>query len=141
LTLNSADPTEQPHLNYRYLEDSWDRERLREAVRLCVELVQHPMYKDILDQRLQPSDSELESDDFLDEWMLRTTVNTTYISGTCKMGPASDANAVVDQNCRVHGLENIRVADASIMPNVVRANTNSTTIMIGERVAEWINQA
>ena len=65
-------------------------------------------------------------------------MNTTHISGTCKMGPASDGSAVVDQYCRVHGLENLRVADASVMPNVVRANTNSTTIMIGERVADWI---
>jgi choline dehydrogenase-like flavoprotein len=73
--------------------------------------------------------------------MLRTTVNTTHSSGTCKLGPASDKSAVVDQYCRVHGLENIRVADASVMPNVVRANTNSTTIMIGERVADWIKEA
>jgi len=140
LTLTSNDPEVQPHLNYRYLEDAWDRERLREAVRLCVDLVEHPMYQDIMAERLQPKDSELESDDALDAWMLRVTVNTTHISGTCKMGPASDDKAVVDQYCRVHGLENIRVADASVMPNVVRANTNSTTIMIGERVADWIKE-
>ena len=140
LTLTSNDPEVQPHLNYRYLEDAWDRERLREAVRLCVDLVEHPMYQDIMAERLQPKDSELESDDALDAWMLRVTVNTTHISGTCKMGSASDDKAVVDQYSRVHGLENIRVADASVMPNVVRANTNSTTIMIGERVADWIKE-
>ena len=110
------------------------------AVRLCVELVEHPMYKDIIDQRLEPKEPGLESDDALGSWMLRTTVNTTHISGTCKMGPASDGSAVVDQYCRVHGLENTRVANASVMPNVVRANTNSTTIMIGERVADWMKE-
>ncbi|MDA1128611.1 MAG: mycofactocin system GMC family oxidoreductase MftG [Chloroflexi bacterium] len=140
LTLTSSDPTVQPHLDFRYFEDAWDRERMREAVRLCLDLAKHPMYEPILDDRLQPKEEDLVSDDALDEWMLRTTVNTTHISGTCKMGPASDKSAVVDQYCRVHGLENIRVADASVMPNVVRANTNSTTIMIGERVADWIKE-
>ena len=53
------------------------------------------------------------------------------------MGPASDPLAVVDQHGRVHGLENLRIADASIMPDCIRANTNATTIMIGERVADF----
>ncbi|MEE3167614.1 MAG: GMC oxidoreductase, partial [Chloroflexota bacterium] len=140
LTLASGDPTVQPHLNYRYLEDAWDRERLREAVRLAMDLVEHPMYKDIIDQRLEPKEVDIKSDDTLDDWMLQTTVNTTHISGTCKLGPASDKGAVVDQYCKVHGMENIRVADASVMPNVVRANTNSTSIMIGERVADWMKE-
>jgi choline dehydrogenase len=54
------------------------------------------------------------------------------------MGPASDRMAVVDQYGRVHGVENLRVADASIMPDVIRANTNLTTIMIGEHIADFI---
>ena len=54
------------------------------------------------------------------------------------MGPSSDPMAVVDQRCRVHGLEGLRVVDASVMPDVIRANTNATTIMIGERVADWM---
>jgi choline dehydrogenase len=70
--------------------------------------------------------------------MRKTVFNTTHASGTCKMGPASDPMAVVDQHLNIHGLENIKVADASVMPNVIRANTNCTTIMIGERCAEWI---
>ena len=140
LTLASNDPTVQPHLNYNYLKDPWDRERLRECVRLAMDLVEHPLYKDIIDERLQPKEADVESDDTLDAWMLRTTVNTTHISGTCKLGPTTDEGAVVDQYCQVYGLENIRVADASVMPNVVRANTNSTTIMIGERVADWIKE-
>ncbi|MCH8987768.1 MAG: hypothetical protein IIA92_03075 [Chloroflexi bacterium] len=61
-------------------------------------------------------------------------------AGTCKLGPASDESAVVDQYCRVHGLENIGRADASVMPNVVRANANFATIMIGERVADWMKE-
>ncbi len=61
-------------------------------------------------------------------------------SGTCKMGPDTDSMAVVDQFSRVRGLGGLRVADASIMPDVIRANTNATSIMIGERVAEWMVQ-
>ena len=58
--------------------------------------------------------------------------------GTAKMGPDNDPTAVVDQYCRVRGVEGLRVVDASIMPNIVRANTNLTCIMIGERVADWM---
>ena len=58
-----------------------------------------------------------------------------HISGTCKMGPASDPMAVVDQHGHVHGLQSLRVVDASIMPDCIRANTNVTT-MIGERIAK-----
>jgi choline dehydrogenase len=54
------------------------------------------------------------------------------------MGPASDSMAVVDQFCHVRGVEGLQVVDASVMPNIVRANTNLTCIMIGERVAEWM---
>jgi choline dehydrogenase len=71
---------------------------------------------------------------------MREVSTTNHPSGICKMGPASDPAAVVDQYGRVHGLEGIRVADASIMPDCVRANTNATTMMIGERMADLILQ-
>ena len=58
--------------------------------------------------------------------------------GTAKMGPENDPMVVVDQYCRVRGVQGLRVVDASIMPNIVRANTNLTCIMIGERVADWM---
>ncbi|HEV7989907.1 MAG TPA: GMC oxidoreductase, partial [Candidatus Binataceae bacterium] len=60
---------------------------------------------------------------------------------TAKMGPDSDKEAVVDQYCRVRGVDGLRVVDASVMPNIVRANTNLTCIMIGERVADWMRAA
>jgi choline dehydrogenase len=140
LKLTSTDPTVQPHLNYRYLEDPWDRQRLREAVRLCARLLDHEAYQDIVERRLEPSDQALASDAALDDWLLHRVTTTQHISGTCKMGPASDPLAVVDQHCRVHGLTGLRVADASVMPDVIRANTNATTIMIAERVADFVRQ-
>ena len=97
-------------------------------------------FSNIIQERIEPLDSDLESDDTLDHW-LRSNVSTAqHISCTCKMGPASDPMAVVDQYGKVHGLENIRVVDASIMPDCIRANTNVTTMMIGERVSELILQ-
>ncbi len=138
LRLSSADPADQPILNYDYLSNPWDRQRMRGAIRLCVEISQRPEYQDILIQRLTPSDAELQDDDLLDQWLLANVGTQHHSSGTCKMGDASDPMAVVDQYCRVHGIDNLRVIDASIMPDVVRANTNATTIMIAERAAAWL---
>ena len=70
---------------------------------------------------------------------MRRTVSTSYhISGTCKMGTDDDPMAVVDQHLKVRGVEGLRVVDASVMPDVVRANTNVTTMMIAERAADFI---
>ena len=136
--LSDNDPHVQPSLNYHYLEEERDVERLREAVRISMTLLESSAFASIVDKVVQPSEEDLASDEALDAWMRRTVFNTTHASGTCKMGPASDPMAVVDQHLNIHGLEGIKVADASIMPNVIRANTNCTTIMIGERCAEWI---
>ncbi len=138
LRLNSTDPHEQPYLNYNYLQEEFDRQRLRDGVRIAVQLGEHGDFQNIIQERIEPSDSDLESDEALDHW-LRSNVSTAqHISCTCKMGPSSDPMAVVDQYGKVHGLENIRVVDASIMPDCIRANTNVTTMMIGERVSEFI---
>ena len=140
LKLNSTDPHEQPYLDYNYLQEEFDRKRLRDGVRIAAQLGAHDDFKDIIQERTEPLDSDLESDEALDHW-LRSNVSTAqHISCTCKMGPASDPMAVVDQYGKVHGLENIRVVDASIMPDCIRANTNVTTMMIGERVSEFILQ-
>jgi choline dehydrogenase len=138
LKLVSADPKVQPHFNYHYLEDPRDRARLRETVRLCLRLLNQDAYKDIVAERVTPTDDDLASDDALDSWLMRTVGTSRHISGTCKMGPVSDSMTVVDQYCRVHGVKGLRVADASIIPYVTRANTNATAIMIGERLADWI---
>ncbi len=138
VTLTSTDPRVQPHLDYRYLTDPWDRERMRGAVRACVEITETPPLSESLSERVSPSDEDLASDDSLDAWLLANVGTQHHSSGTCKMGPASDSMAVVDQYLRVHGIEGLRVVDASIMPDVVRANTNATTIMIAERAADWI---
>ncbi|MFQ6030955.1 MAG: mycofactocin system GMC family oxidoreductase MftG, partial [Dehalococcoidia bacterium] len=139
LKLASTDPHVQPDLDYRYLEDPWDRERLREGVRLCLQLMENDSYQDIVEECISPLPEDLMSDEALDRWLLQNVTTTQHISGTCKMGPDSDPMAVVDQYCRVRGLEGLRVVDVSVLPDCIRANTNATTIMIAERVADWMN--
>ncbi len=138
LRLTSGNIHVQPELNYRYLSDPWDRERMRMAIHRMVQLSLQPSMQELIIERIVPTDQGLASDDALDAWILANARTQHHSSGTCKMGPASDPMAVVDQYCRVHGVESLRVVDASVMPDVVRANTNATTIMIAERVADWI---
>ena len=140
LRLTSTDPNIQPYLDYNYFTEPLDLERMRNAIRLCVRLAEHEAFKDIVIERVTPTDADLASDDALDAWLMRNVGTSHHISGTCKMGPDTDPMAVLDQFGRVRGLQGLRVADASIMPDVIRANTNATSIMIGERVADWITQ-
>ena len=138
LRLASTDPQCQPILNYNYLAEPFDRERLREGVHHLIALLQHEAFQAIVAERLSPTDEDLTSATALDRWMLRTATTGHHISSTCKMGPSHDTMAVVDQFGKVHGLRGLRVADASIMPDNIRANTNVTTMVIGERIAELI---
>ena len=111
---------------------------MRESVRLCLDLVKSSSYSDIVENVFNPTEEDLSSNYSLDQWLKRTCGTARHVSGTCKMGPQTDTNAVVDQYCRVWGVEGLRVADPSILPNVTRANTNATAIMIAERVADWL---
>jgi len=138
LTLQSIDPSVQPLLNYNYLDTSFDRSRMREGVYKCLELLKEDAFIEIVDEVLEPLTENIETDKALDTWMLENATTAHHISGTCKMGPLTDELAVVNQNCQVHGLDNIRVIDASIMPDCIRANTNVTTMMIAERMTDLI---
>ena len=82
--------------------------------------------------------ADLASNDVLDQWLLRNVSTMHHICSTCKMGPESDALAVVDQYGRVHGLAGLLVVDASILPDCPRANTNVVTMMLGEHIADGI---
>lgn len=139
LTLTSADPREPPHLEFRYFETEWDRQRMREAVHMSLKFLEHPAFGPLIERRISPTDDDVASNDTLDAWLRQNVSTTQHTSGTCKMGPESDPMAVVDQYCRVRGLRNLRVVDLSICPNVVRANTNATAIVIAERAAGWIS--
>jgi choline dehydrogenase len=138
ITLASNDPRVQPFLNYNYFQDPFDLRRVRDGLRLCAKIGEQSEFSEIVDRRINPSNDVLYSDDALDDWILTNISTCHHISGTCKMGPSSDPMAVVDQHGKVHGLEGLRVVDASVMPDCIRANTNLTTMMIGERIADFI---
>ena len=140
LTLTSADASDPPHLEYRYFETEWDRKRMREAIHLSIKLLEHPSFRPLVERRISPTEDDMATDDALDAWLRQNVATTQHTSGTLKMGPTSDHMAVVDQYCRVRGLQNLRVVDLSICPNVVRSNTNATAIVIAERAADWFNQ-
>jgi choline dehydrogenase len=137
--LASADPGVQPTFNYCYLQHRNDIRRVREGLRLAARLLDSDAYKDVADHRIHPADDILASDDALDLWIRQTVGTARHVSGTCKMGPDGDPMAVVDQYCRVKGIQNLWVADASVMPRIPRSGgAHATVIMIGERVADWI---
>jgi choline dehydrogenase len=137
--LASADPGAQPSFNYCYLQHPNDIRRVREGVRMAVRLLESDAYKDVVDYRIQPTNDILANDDALDRWIRQTVGTARHVSGTCKMGPDADPMAVVDQYCRVKGLQGLWVADASVMPRVPRSGgAHATVIMIGERVVDWV---
>ena len=136
MKLTSTDPRTQPFLNYNYFQEPFDRERMREAVRLCVKSRRTSRVQRHHRESPSPPDADLASDDALDQWMMREATTGQHISGTCKMGPESDPLAVVNQRGQVYGIDGLRVIDASIMPDCIRANTNVTTMMIAERAAD-----
>lgn len=141
LCLQSSDPEVQPAMDYRHLSEESDRRRMREGVKLSIKIASDRAFSKILGDRVDPTDETLASEDAMDDWMYRTVSTMHHISGTCKMGPASDEMAVVDQHLRVHGIEGLRVADCSIMPDCIRANTNVTAMMIGERLADLVKNS
>jgi choline dehydrogenase-like flavoprotein len=137
--LASADPGVQPSFNYCYLQHPNDIRRVRDGVRMAVKLLESDAYKDIADYRIYPKEDVLPNDDALDRWIRQTVGSARHVSGTCKMGPDSDPMAVVDQYCRVKGIQGLWVADASVMPRIPRSGgAHATVIMIGERVVDWV---
>jgi choline dehydrogenase len=137
--LASADPSVQPSFNYCYLQHPNDLRRVREGVRMAARLLESGVYNDVADYRIHPADDILANDDALDLWMRQTVGSARHVSGTCKMGPDTDPMAVVDQHCRVKGIQGLWVADASVMPRIPRSGgAHATVIMIGERVVDWV---
>lgn len=140
MRLRSGDYRDYPYLNYNLLDHEEDLRRYRDGIRMIVDLEDHPAMAAVIEERVYPEDSDLESDEALDLWMKRWVGTGHHVSCTARMGPASDPMAVVDQYGKVYGADGLRVVDASIMPECVRANINVTVLMIGERIADFIRQ-
>ncbi|MEA2682328.1 MAG: choline dehydrogenase [Chloroflexota bacterium] len=136
--LVSADPAVQPAIDFDFISEASDRRRLRETVRLAQALADEPAFRRLVREPLRPGPADVRSDDALDAWMLQVVRNSQHPCGTCAMGPGDNRMSVVDQAGRVHGIEGLRVVDASIFPDIPRAHINATTIVVAERVAEFI---
>jgi choline dehydrogenase-like flavoprotein len=137
--LAAADPTVQPSFHYRYLQHPNDMRRVREGLRLASRLLASDAYREVAAYRIHPTDAMLADDNALDRWIRQTVGTARHVSGTCKMGPDADPMAVVDQYCRVKGVQGLWVVDASVMPRIPRSGgAHATVVMIGERVVDWI---
>jgi choline dehydrogenase len=133
LYLRSADPHEPLRIDPRMLESSEDIQSVLSAMEFVAELVAGASLRRFYGPLLKPGRRS--------EWtkFARSTYDSYHHGcGTCKMGPTSDEMAVVDGRLRVHGIDNLWIADASVMPIVPHANTNLAAIMIGERLSDFI---
>lgn len=138
ITLRSANPTDKPKILANYLRDDFDVRTMIDAIRLTRDIVNQKAFDDYRGLELAPGPTA-EGDAELTAWLRATAMTTFHPVGTAKMG--NDPMAVVDAELRVHGIDGLRVADASIMPIISSGNTNAPAIMIGEKCAEFILNA
>ena len=131
----SADPRRPPAINFNFLSSPVDAELTVRAVRIARAVMTAPAMAPLQVTEIAPGPSRTTDDEIID-WVKQAAETTYHPVGTCKMG--SDAMAVVDARLRVHGIEGLRVADASIMPTLTSGNTNAPSIMIGEKAADMV---
>ena len=135
LTLASSDPAAPPKFVNNFLSTEEDRRALRESFKIMRNLLDQPAFKDLGCREARPGD-EVQSDDEIDAYIRETLTTVYHPLGTCRMGP--DPESVVDMDLRVRGCENLRVVDASVMPDMVGGNINAPVIMIAEKASDII---
>ncbi|MEM7111903.1 MAG: choline dehydrogenase [Chloroflexota bacterium] len=137
LTLRSADPNDPPIIDPNYLADDFDMDVLVEGVKISRKIMHSSAFDAYRGEEFLPG-ADVQSDEEIREFIRNWVQNIYHPVGTCKMG--RDEMAVVNEKLQVHGVSGLRVADASIMPAIVNANTNNPCIMIGEKCADMILQ-
>lgn len=135
LKLRSANPRDHPIIEPNYLDTEEDKVDLRAAVRLTREIFEQKVFDEYRGDPVSPAQN-VQTDAEIDAWVRQHSESAYHPSCTNRMGV--DDNTVVDPQTRVHGLENLRVVDASIMPNIVSGNLNGPTIMLAEKAADII---
>lgn len=138
VSLRSSDPKDTPIIRMNYLQSEADVQKLVAGIRLMRKLFQSKAFNDFASKEIVPGPG-VETDAALEAYIRETCGTGNHPAGTCKMG--IDPMAVVDPELRVHGIKGLRVADASIMPTLIRGNTNAPSIMIGEKAADLIKAA
>lgn len=137
VTLRSADPWDKPKILFNYMSHPDDWRDFRHCIRLTREIFGQSAFDPYRGREISPG-SDVRSDAQLDEFIRQHVESAYHPCGTCKMGSSSDAMAVVDPECRVIGVEGLRVADSSIFPRVTNGNLNGPSIMTGEKAADHI---
>jgi choline dehydrogenase len=137
ITLRSGNPTDAPVIRFNYMSHPDDWDEFRTAIRLTREICGQEAIKPYMKAELQPGPG-YETDDQLDDFVREHVESAYHPCGTCRMGRASDPMAVVDPECRVIGVDGLRVADSSIFPQVTNGNLNAPSIMTGEKAADHI---
>jgi choline dehydrogenase len=137
IELKSSNPNEYPLIDPNYLSTQQDVQDLRRAVTMTREIMHQRAFNDYMSKEIYPG-AKRQTDDDIDAYNREESETIYHPVGTCKMGSSSDKMAVVDTNCRVRGVDGLRVVDASVMPSVVSGNTNAPVVMIAEKVADMI---
>ena len=144
LTVTSTDPLVDPDVDLAMLSDERDLVRIRDGMRRLQQIVAHPATQRITEGTASwVTGADLSpdaSDDELDAWLLANCQDSQHPIGTCRMGDPADPRSVVDPECRVIGVDGLRVIDGSIMPENPRANTHLTCVMMGELMAERLRK-
>jgi choline dehydrogenase len=139
IAITSADPHAAPHIAPRYLSTDEDRHIAANAIRLTRRIVEMPALAPYFPDEYLPG-KQYQSDEELATAAGLVGTTIFHPVGTCRMGAADDAGAVVDTRLRVHGVQGLRVVDASVMPTITSGNTNAPTMMIAERASEMIRE-
>ena len=137
VTLRSSDPFEKPKIVFNYMSHPDDWADFRHAVRLTREIFGQAALDPFRGREISPG-AHVQSDEEIDDFLREHAESAFHPCGTCKMGAANDPMAVVDPQCRVIGVEGLRVADSSIFPRVTNGNLNGPSIMAGEKAADHI---
>lgn len=137
VTLRSSDPNAPPKIAFNYMSDPDDWESFRHCIRLTREIFGQAAFDPYRGPEIQPGDA-VQSDDELDAFIREHAESAYHPCGTCKMGATTDPMAVVDPECKVIGVDGLRVADSSIFPRVTNGNLNGPSIMVGEKASDHI---
>ena len=137
VALRSADPREAPSILFNYMGHEQDWADFRHCIRVAREIFAQAAFDPYRGREIQPG-ADVRSDDELDAFVREHVESAYHPCGTCRMGAADDPTAVVDPECRVIGVERLRVADSSIFPRITNGNINAPSIMVGEKAADHI---
>jgi choline dehydrogenase len=137
IRLASPDPTKHPLIDANYLAERKDLDTLIDGVKMGRDILAQSGLDPYRAGEFQPG-AAVKTDAEIKQWIRAKSETIYHPVGTCKMGPDNDPMAVVDNQCRVRGIQGLRVVDASVMPTLVGGNTNAPTIMIAERVASFM---